>query len=54
MIERKCKFKVFVGKENRFEIVADEEDKIKTYADSGMIRFYLPNTLLMSKYLSNP
>jgi ribosomal protein S18 acetylase RimI-like enzyme len=41
-------------RENRFDIVADEEDKIKAYANSCMNRFYLPNTLLMSKHLPNP
>lgn len=36
---------------NGFNIVTDEEDNVKAYADSCMDRFYLPNTVLMTKIL---
>ena len=41
-------------RKNGFGVVTDEEHRIKEYADSSMNKFYLPNTLLMSKCLLSP
>jgi ribosomal protein S18 acetylase RimI-like enzyme len=41
-------------RKNSFDIISGEEDIIRAYADSALNKLYLPNTLLMSKYLLNP
>lgn len=41
-------------RKNSFDIISGKEDIIEEYAESVINTIYLPNTLLMSKYLLNP
>jgi ribosomal protein S18 acetylase RimI-like enzyme len=51
LVHKNASWAIDFYRKNGFEVITDEERRIKQYADSSMNKFYLPNTLLMSKCL---